>query len=99
MNSLGGDELKAERSGLMAESALEADGLALLLLGEDAFVIGFTGSEQVKDHAGKFVGGGGNGFGRSQPGSHPAHALRLAAQTLHRSNSYLGLFYRELQSL
>lgn len=53
------------------ETVLPAPQVLVFGLGEDAFVVEFSGREHVENDSRQFVCGGGNRFGDSEFGSHP----------------------------
>ena len=63
----------------MAEAALVALFVLRFLLGEDGFVVGLSGGQQVIDDTRQFMRGGGNGFGSAEFGSHTAVVLAESA--------------------
>src|SRR5258707_8492923 len=77
LSQLDGNELKSQEFGLFLEFALDAPLVEEFLCGEDGFIVGLPGGEQMEDDAGQLVGCGGNGFGRSQLGT---HAAKIVAQ-------------------
>ena len=68
-------ELEAEEGGLFAEVFLAALAVEFFFLGEDGGVIRAAVFDEVVEDAGQLVGGGRDGFRRTEAGFHAAEVI------------------------
>lgn len=73
--SFGGNDGISEGSRLGFEASCLADTGLVFVLGEDGFVVGLAGGDEVVEDAGELMGGGGDGLGGPLAVSHTAVEL------------------------